>query len=95
MSGFKFRYLVCFTSNNNTAGTDARPPKHMWGVNMAGNGDGATAISRVNPQGYAVTTGATNLLPRVTAVGSGDIEIEVQNYTTALGSGASLLFFNF
>lgn len=81
--------------NNNTAGTDARPPKHMWGVNMAGNGDGATAISRVNPQGYAVTTGATNLLPRVTAVGSGDIEVEVQNYTTALGSGASLLFFNF
>lgn len=81
--------------NNNTAGTDARPPKHMWGVNMAGNGDGATAISRVNPQGYAVTTGATNLLPRVTAVGSADIEIEIQNYTTALGAGASIVMFNF
>lgn len=80
--------------NNNTAGTDARAPR-IWGVNMAGNGDGSTAITRVNPQGYAVTTGATNLLPRLTAVGTGDIEIELQNYTTALGASATLVFFSF
>jgi hypothetical protein len=81
--------------NTNTAGTDARPPKHIWGVNMANNGDGTTPITRVNPQRYAVTTGATNLLPGVTAVANGDIEIEIQNYTTALGASASLVFFNF
>jgi hypothetical protein len=81
--------------NNNTAGTDARPPK-IWGINMINNGDGSTPIVRTsNPQSYAATTGATNLVPRLSSVSNGDIEIELQNYTSALGGGASLVFFNF
>jgi hypothetical protein len=91
----KFIYNGTRPFNTNTAGTDARPPVRIWGVNMAGNGDGATVITRTNFQQYAVTTGATNLLPRITEVGSGDIEIEIANYTTALGSAASIVMFNF
>jgi hypothetical protein len=80
--------------NNSTFGTDAKPPK-IWGVNMFGNSDGTVVISRANAQPYAITTGATNLVPRISSVGTGDIEVELQNYTTALGSQASLVFFHF
>jgi hypothetical protein len=45
------------------------------------------------PANYAPTTGATNLLNSVTAFGSGDIQILVNNFNNAnaLGTGATLL----
>ena len=45
------------------------------------------------PANYAPTTGATNLFPNVQNVGSGDIQLLINNFNnvSALGAGATLL----
>lgn len=82
-----FNYSGTRPYNNNTDGSDANPPI-MKGVNLSANG---TAITRSNEQPYDLTTGATNLIFKLSAVGSADLEVKIENYTTVLGSGASLL----
>ena len=82
-----FNYSGTRPYNNNTDGSDANPPI-LKGVNLSANG---TAITRSNEQPYDLTTGATNLIFKLSAVGSADLEVKVENYTTVLGSGASLL----
>jgi hypothetical protein len=56
------------------------------GVNL-GSGTGAV------PANYAPTTGSTNLYPSVNTVGSGDIQLLINNFNNAsgLGTGATIL----
>lgn len=58
----------------------------VTGLNL---GAGAGAV----PANYAPTTGSTNLFPSVTAVGSGDIQLLINNFNNAsgLGTGATTL----
>ena len=83
----RFNYDASVGYNQATNGSDAKPPI-MKGVNLFNN---STAISRANEQSYDITTGASNLIFALSEAGSGDLEVKISNYTTILGSGASLL----
>lgn len=83
----RFNYDASVAYNQATNGSDAKPPI-MKGVNLFNN---STAISRANEQSYDITTGASNLIFALSEAGSGDLEVKISNYTTILGSGASLV----
>lgn len=83
----RFNYDASVTYNQATNGSDAKPPI-MKGINLFNS---STAISRANEQSYDITTGASNLIFALSEAGSGDLEVKISNYTTILGSGASLV----
>jgi hypothetical protein len=94
----RFDYAGNSAYNQNTSGTDVKAPI-IRGVNLFGN---TSAISRTNTQSYDITTSTPNLIVRLTGVGtgvvgggSGDLEIEIANYSSLLGADASNLMGRF